>query len=81
MLHVGLETSAYIAMMNQHFDCLRPLVLFVKHVLLCEGLISPYNGGISSYTLVGYGWIVYHCATKLLLDLDPVHTRCSRYRI
>ncbi|KAF4687228.1 hypothetical protein FOZ60_004196 [Perkinsus olseni] len=51
-LHTGLETSAYIAMMNQHFDCLRPLVLFVKHVLLCEDLISPYNGGISSYTLV-----------------------------
>ncbi|KAF4671224.1 hypothetical protein FOL47_001670 [Perkinsus chesapeaki] len=48
----GLETSAYIALMSQHFECLRPLVLMVKHVLLCDGLVSTYNGGVSSYTLV-----------------------------
>lgn len=48
----GIETSAYVAMLCQHYDCLRPLVLVIKHVLVCDGLVTPYDGGMSSYTLV-----------------------------
>ncbi|EER02861.1 hypothetical protein Pmar_PMAR026020 [Perkinsus marinus ATCC 50983] len=50
--HSGIETSAYVAMLCQHYDCLRPLVLVIKHVLVCDGLVTPYDGGMSSYTLV-----------------------------
>ncbi|KAF4671904.1 hypothetical protein FOL47_001125 [Perkinsus chesapeaki] len=50
--HSGIETSAYVAMLCQHYDCLRPLVLVIKHILVCDGLVTPYDGGMSSYTLV-----------------------------
>jgi len=50
--NLGLKTINYIKDMCLRLPDLKPLILFLKTLLADNELNSPYQGGLSSYSLV-----------------------------
>lgn len=51
-LHNGSDTRAFVRSMLDEHDELRPLVLVLKQFLREAGLNEPFQGGLSSYSVV-----------------------------
>ena len=50
--HAGLISTASVNYLVAHFPVIRGLVLVLKHILVSENLNSPFEGGLSSHSLI-----------------------------
>jgi len=50
--HAGLLSTASVNYLVAHYPVIRGLVLVLKHILVSENLNSPFEGGLSSHSLI-----------------------------
>jgi hypothetical protein len=50
--HAGLISTASVNYLVAHYPVIRGLVLVLKHILVSENLNSPFEGGLSSHSLI-----------------------------
>lgn len=50
--HAGLVSTASVNYLVAHYPVIRGLVLVLKHILVSENLNSPFEGGLSSHSLI-----------------------------
>lgn len=50
--HAGLVSTASVNFLVAHYPVIRGLVLVLKHILVSENLNSPFEGGLSSHSLI-----------------------------
>ena len=50
--HAGLVSTASVNHLVAHYPVIRGLVLVLKHILVSENLNSPFEGGLSSHSLI-----------------------------
>jgi hypothetical protein len=50
--HAGLVSTASVNYLVAHYPVIRGLVLVLKHILVSDNLNSPFEGGLSSHSLI-----------------------------
>jgi len=50
--HAGLVSTVSVNHLVAHYPVIRGLVLVLKHILVSENLNSPFEGGLSSHSLI-----------------------------
>jgi DNA polymerase sigma len=50
--HAGLVSTASVNYLVAHYPVIRGIVLVLKHILVSENLNSPFEGGLSSHSLI-----------------------------
>jgi hypothetical protein len=50
--HAGLVSTASVNYLVAHYPVIRGIVLVLKHILVSDNLNSPFEGGLSSHSLI-----------------------------
>ncbi len=50
--HAGLISTASVNFLVAHYPVIRGIVLVLKHILVSDNLNSPFEGGLSSHSLI-----------------------------